>query len=93
VCWIGQHTEYDISHSLNDPPAVELVGVGEVIRYEGNDFVVDVHLKAAYDGISGTIYLVLPWSTSSIRDQSTLLHELVHDVQFLNWPAAGSVDS
>ena len=30
------------------------------------------------------IHLVRPWGAANARDQSRLLHELIHDVQFQN---------
>jgi hypothetical protein len=41
-------------------------------------------IRALYDGTWRRIYLVEPWSAELIADQARLLHELIHDVQFLN---------
>lgn len=82
--WIGRHTEYDISKALLDPPTVSFCEPGAVIAYEGKSFVVPDKLKAAYDEKRRQIFLVTPWSGSSSMDLSALLHELIHDVQFMN---------
>ena len=84
VKWIGDHTEYDISKTLMDPPSVSLCDHGTEIYYEGEMIIVDPMLRAAYDLKNRDIYLVKPWETSSAGDLSTLLHELIHDVQYLN---------
>jgi hypothetical protein len=82
--WIGAHTNYDVAPTLDDPPRLSFCRVGEIIKYDSSDLVVDASLRAAYDLSSRTIYLVLPWHPENIPDQSRLLHELVHDVQFAN---------
>jgi len=90
VVWIGAHTEYDVSDILSNPPSISFCQQGSRIRYEGKDMVVDERLRAAYDMKQRRIHLVMPWSASIIEDQSTLLHELIHDVQFSNrrWSCA-----
>ncbi len=84
IRWIGAHTDYDISASLADPPTVSLCRTGETILYEGLGVVVDEGIRAAYDTKRRHIFLVAPWSANDAMDVSRLLHELVHDVQFLN---------
>ena len=84
VKWIGDHTEYDISRTLNEPPEVSFCNAGTKIIYEGEEIIVDPLIRAAYDTRLRRINLVLPWDASNIRHRSRLLHELIHDVQFLN---------
>ncbi len=91
VKWIGDHTDYDVSKTLMEPPSVSFCDEGTELYYEGEMIIVDPMLRAAYDMRDRHIYLVRPWKVSSVRDLSALLHELVHDVQYLNreWPCKG----
>lgn len=82
IAWIGRNSDYDVSHSLNDPPDVSFCATGDIIEYEGEDVIVDEHLKAAYDLKAHRIFLVSPWRISDAMDVSGLLHELFHEVQF-----------
>jgi len=88
VKWIGDHTDYNISKTLMEPPSVSFCDEDDEIYYEGEMIIVDPMLRAAYDMRDRHIYLVRPWKLSSVKDLSTLLHELIHDVQYLdrNWP-------
>jgi hypothetical protein len=45
-------------------------------------------LQAFYDRANATIYLPETWRPTDLRDQSTLVHELVHHVQNANHVAA-----
>lgn len=82
--WVELNTQYDVSQTRSDPPVVNFCMVGELIKYEGRQIIVDTHLNAAYDSQRRRISIVGQWSPDNIRDQSILLHELVHDVQLLN---------
>ena len=84
VRWIGDHTDYDVTGTLRNPPQTKFCSTGEIINYEGKKVVVDKELVAAYDRINRVIYLVRPWSPSNLLDISRVLHELIHDVQFTN---------
>jgi len=79
--WIGRNTRYDISTALNDPPRVHCTRHGDLISYEGRRMIVEPSMRALYDSNRRRILLVEPWSTETPYDASTLLHELVHDVQ------------
>jgi hypothetical protein len=41
-------------------------------------------LRALYSQPAGTVYLRKEWDASKLRDQSELLHELVHRFQFVH---------
>ncbi len=92
--WIASKTDYDTAPTMRDPPVVTFCDTGETIRYEGKDVIVDAQLRAAYDLRHRRIFLVLPWRASDARDVSTLLHELIHDVQFSNrrWLCKGETE-
>ena len=70
------------------PPSIGFCRHGEVIPYEGESLIVDPDLGAAYDKERRHIYLAQPWDATNTRDLGTLLHELIHDVQYRNrdWP-------
>ncbi|MGB8313656.1 MAG: DUF6647 family protein [Aestuariivirga sp.] len=84
VAWIKSSTEYDVKRTLNNLPSLSFANSGEVISYEGKSLLVNEDVRALYDSQSRVIYLIRPWSESEVIDVSSLLHELVHDVQFLN---------
>jgi hypothetical protein len=88
TAWIAGHTPYDIARTRDDPPEIRFCLTGETILYEDNRVTVEPPLRAAYDQISRRIYLIAPWQPASPEDQARLLHELIHDIQFLNadWP-------
>ena len=88
LTWIGSHTDYDVSASLAEPPSIGFCRHGEVIDYEGESLIVDPDLGAAYDKERRHIYLARPWDAANARNLGTLLHELIHDVQYRNrdWP-------
>ena len=79
---------------MRDPPSIAFCEAGEIIRYEGKDLIVDAQLRAAYDLRRRRIFLVLPWRASDARDVSTLLHQLLHDIQFSShpWPCKGQAE-
>ena len=94
MAWIGEHTDYDTARATRDPPSIEFSEAGKSIRYEGEDVIVDSQLRAAYELRRRRIFLVLPWSASETRDVATLLHELLHDIQFSNrrWTCKGEAE-
>jgi hypothetical protein len=91
IGWIGDRTNYDISRALHHLPTVSFCDPESEISYEGETIIVDPMIGAAYDMEVRHIHLVRPWSPSNTRDLSTLLHELVHDIQYLNrtWSCNG----
>lgn len=86
VRWIEAHSPYSADNL--GPPEILLCQTGEVIAYEGRNVLVSRKLRAAYDTADGRIFLVAPWSADDPRDLSSLLHELVHRLQFHahKWP-------
>lgn len=84
LTWIAAQTDYDVAHALSDPPGLEFCHAGQTIPYEDAHLVVDRSLRAIYDVKRRKIHLVAPWNVSDVNDQSRLLHELVHDVQFFS---------
>ena len=91
IRWIGNRTDYDISRTLHHLPTVSFCDPKTEISYEGETIIVDPMIGAAYDMEVRHIHLVRPWSPSNTRDLSTLLHELIHDIQYLNrtWSCNG----
>jgi hypothetical protein len=84
IAWIEAATDYDVSRTRNDPPQVRFAESGEAITYDGASLAVRRDVRALYDRRTRTIYLIRPWNERAVTDVSSLLHELVHDVQFLN---------
>ncbi len=66
-----------------DPPRIEFVTPGTMTEYAfGPGVAASPLLRALYSQPAGTIYLRSNWDASKLRDQSELLHELVHRFQF-----------
>jgi len=86
--WIEANTVYD--PAALGPPTIFACRTGEVIKYEGQDILVDHDLRAAYDRVNDRIFLVNPWSAQDPRNLSSLLHELIHRSQLhaREWPCA-----
>lgn len=80
--WIGEHSEYDVSRFIADPPEVAFCKHGSTLIYEGKAIHFDDRLNGVYDQETKQICLAKPWSASRVRDRGILLHELVHHVQF-----------
>lgn len=78
--WIEAHSPYSADDL--DPPVILFCQTGEVIDYEGRDVIVSRRLRAAYDIANDRIFLVAPWSPDNPKNLSSLLHELVHRLQF-----------
>lgn len=92
--WLAMHSVYDTTQAAADPPGISFCRSGDIIRYEGHDLLADDSLRAAYDQKARRIYLVLPWRADDPRNAATLLHELVHDLQFVarRWPCANATE-
>ena len=88
LAWIGGNSGYGIPPAELPPLEVSFCLPGSVVPYEGAELLVQPDLRGVYDLQAGRIYLVLPWSATSPRDVSVLLHELIHHVQFASrsWP-------
>lgn len=92
--WIENHTNYDISTALAEPAKLGFCKANEEIRYEGRALMLDQRVVALYDSHERRICILRPWSSASVSNVSTLLHELLHDVQHLNktWPCWGKAE-
>lgn len=88
IAWVGEHSEYDVTAFLDDPPQISFCDSGETIDYEGQSVVVHEYVKGVYDLEVNSITLVRPWDRQDLLNISTLLHELVHVVQYHSkqWP-------
>jgi len=86
--WIGEQTDYDITPFLVDPPEITFCECGEVIQYEGESLTVHEPIKGLYDKEANKIFLTSPWRADNIDHIGTLLHELIHFVQYNSreWP-------
>jgi len=86
--WIGTHTAYDVDPVVANPPVIVLCDPGEIIDYAGKPFNVAGHIRGLCDVKCARISLVRPWRSDDVDNLSTLLHELVHFIQFnsASWP-------
>lgn len=80
--WIGRNSDYDVTAFVDDPPEVSFCDPGETLVYEGRPIAVHEPVKGIYDIEIQRITLVRPWSRKDLLNISTLLHELVHHVQY-----------
>lgn len=94
ISWIGEATAYDTAILRTAPPEISFCSNGETIRYEGREVLVERDLKAAYDREAQRIFLVEPWSATDARDAATLLHELIHHIQYASraWECPQAVE-
>ena len=79
--WIGAHSDYDVAAAQADPPEIRLCDTGDDLPYRDGHTLVETGEIALYDPRRKLIHLVRPWHPDQPRDQSVLLHELVHHVQ------------
>lgn len=86
--WIGKHSEYGVDAFLTDPPEISFCECGDSVVYEGRRIVIHEPLEGMYDKKLRKITLVRPWTKKNLVNVSTLLHELVHFVQYQSrsWP-------
>ena len=94
IGWIALHTSYDVLLAYQTPATLSFCDVGEAIAYDNSKLIVEKPLRAAFDRAQRHIYLVQPWSFVNIVDQSVLLHEMIHDIQYYNkdWECAGAAE-
>ncbi|MGI9303801.1 MAG: DUF6647 family protein [Gammaproteobacteria bacterium] len=92
--WIEDRTNYDISTALAEPPKIDFCKAVEETRYEGRTVVLDQQIAAFYDSLERRICIFGPWSSTSVSNVSTLLHELIHDMQYLSktWSCWGETE-
>lgn len=90
--WIAAHAPYRVDGEAL--PAVLLCRSGDAIAYEGRDLVVGPLVHGLYDHPERQIWLVAPWDAGDPVAVSTLLHELVHHLQFTQarWPCAAAAE-
>lgn len=86
VGFIGDRTALNYFATLETPPKVTFVSVGELIAYNGLEARVGGDLHGLYDPTTRAIFLVHPWTPLSLFDQGVLLHELVHHAQHASGP-------
>lgn len=91
IDWIGGNSDYDVSLLRTAPPDVFVCDSGDDIDYEGRDLIVDPELRGLYDLVNHRIVLTEPWDPGDPRHLSTLLHELIHAVQWASkdWRCIG----
>lgn len=82
MSWIGRHSDYDVAAYLEHPPRVSFCECGDTIVYEGRPIVIHEAVRGIYDKEVKSVTLVRPWTTDDLLDIGTLLHELVHFVQY-----------
>ena len=80
--WIGNNSDYDVGSVLGRLPETTFCDGGETIHYEGRSLTVADHVKGLYDDEDYRIVLVRPWRAQDPFNVGTLLHELVHLVQY-----------
>jgi hypothetical protein len=81
LTWIAGETGLAMPPS---PPVVLLSSTQMTERAYGPERPVCEDLWAAYDGSASVVYLRTDWNAAGLRGRASLLHELVHHVQFFN---------
>ena len=92
--WIGANSDYEVAAAKADPPEIIFCIEGEEVPYGAKTTMISPREMGIFDFEERRIYLVAPWRVEVPRDVGVLLHELVHDVQFLNrdWPCPGATE-
>lgn len=80
--WIGGHSPYDVTDLYDQLPPVAFCDHGATYIYKGKPLHFGNRLAGVYDDVAEQICLAKPWDINNARDQSVLLHELIHFVQF-----------
>lgn len=84
VGWIGEHSSYDVSTALDELPVVRFCTSDETIPIADDLTIVEPGDAGVFDIEGRVIWLMAPWNPDNLKDVGVLLHELVHDIQFLN---------
>jgi hypothetical protein len=67
------------------PPAVVLASETQISQLvQADDLQASANVRALYDHDGATVYLRHDWDRADLRSRATLLHELVHHVQYFN---------
>ena len=82
LIWIGEQSGYSVEPFLHDLPQVSFCNRDEAIRYEDRTIIMHEPVRGVYDANERKIFLVKPWSSQDLKNVGTLLHELVHYVQY-----------
>jgi Domain of unknown function (DUF6647) len=81
LTWISAETGL----TMPPPPLVVLLSSAQLTELAyGPDSPVCEDLWAAYDGSASVVYMRTDWNAAGLRARASLLHELVHHVQFFN---------
>ncbi len=79
ITWIVAQTHW----TIHETPPIRLIPYAELAKKSGEK-PTDFHVEALYSDQDRIIYLTDGWRADDLRDRSTLLHELVHHLQYLN---------
>ena len=82
MAWIAAHSSFGVAQTphIQFVPKREMSGAYARAVNDVNHF--QVH--AFYLPSTGTVYLPRSWQTTDLRDESVLVHELVHHLQKTN---------
>lgn len=82
ITWIADQTDL----KAPEPPLIVLLPYEQMTKMYFGDMQTSgsFQLRGFYDSRTTTIYLPNTWDPNDLRDQSILLHELVHHVQRSN---------
>lgn len=83
LAWLNLHTEYEVSPQLPNIAIVENSNLCRLYGVSDAAYCQSIQLKGFYNE-SQTIFLHADFSATNLQDQSRLLHELVHYVQWAN---------
>ena len=82
IRWIGDNSAYEVENYLETPPQISFCGQNEQIFYEDRTITMHEPVKGVYDLERAKITLTRPWSAQDPNNVGTLLHELIHFVQY-----------
>ena len=82
LVWIKKNSSYEAIPVTWILPQITFCECGDIIEYEGHSITIDESIKGLIDMQEYKIILVSPWNSANLRNVSTLLHELIHFVQY-----------
>lgn len=82
LTWIGENGDYSVAPFLSALPEISFCNRNEEIVYENRSIIMHEPVSGVYDFNENKIVLVKPWSSQNPENVGTLLHELVHFVQY-----------
>lgn len=86
LIWLGMNSDFNLPKNKNALPRIEYktADTMKVIVYGAIGPSIPKEVKASYDDRKNILYLLNGFNPKDLSEQRTMLHELVHFLQFYN---------